>query len=188
MNANLDVPAVGGVTNADQTGSGSTQLITNSSQTLSASPTAAAHMSTGRLARTDALVNDDDRSESVPEVTVLMPCLNEAETLATCVRKALASLESLGIAGEVLIADNGSTDGTAGAAREQGAALVCGGRVHALVRLRSLGFRDWVAARLGSRMALWPRVLYRRRAGNLKPTLFFILSVPPPRACFHPDP
>jgi len=124
MNANLDVPAVGGVTNADQTGSGSTQLTTNSSQTLSASPTAAAHMSTGSLARTDALVNDDDRSVSVPEVTVLMPCLNEAETLATCVRKALASLESLGIAGEVLIADNGSTDGSQEIATSLGARVV----------------------------------------------------------------
>src|SRR6266404_4326385 len=124
MNANLDVPAVGGVTSADQTASGSTPLTTNSSQTLSASPAAAVHISTGRLARTDALINDDDRSVSAPEVTVLMPCLNEAETLATCVRKALASLESLGIAGEVLIADNGSTDGSQEIATSLGARVV----------------------------------------------------------------
>src|SRR6478752_2172237 len=46
------------------------------------------------------------------ELTILLPCLDEAETLATCIRKARASLASLHIVGEVLIADNGSTDGS----------------------------------------------------------------------------
>ena len=46
------------------------------------------------------------------ELTILMPCLNEAETLATCIGKARGFLERTGIAGEVLIADNGSTDGS----------------------------------------------------------------------------
>ena len=46
------------------------------------------------------------------ELTVLMPCLNEAETLAICIGKANDSLKNLGIDGEVLIADNGSTDGS----------------------------------------------------------------------------
>ena len=44
------------------------------------------------------------------EVTVVMPCLNEADTLATCIRKALTAMRDAGIAGEVVIADNGSTD------------------------------------------------------------------------------
>ena len=43
--------------------------------------------------------------------TILMPCLNETETLASCIRKAQQSLNDLDIQGEVLIADNGSTDG-----------------------------------------------------------------------------
>src|ERR1700754_1580268 len=55
------------------------------------------------------------------EVTVLMPCLNEAETLATCIRKALDSLADLGIDGEVLVSDNGSTDGSQEIARANGA-------------------------------------------------------------------
>jgi glycosyltransferase involved in cell wall biosynthesis len=58
------------------------------------------------------------------EMTVLMPCLNEAETLAVCIRKALASLETLGVKGEVLIADNGSTDGSQEIATTLGARVV----------------------------------------------------------------
>ncbi|AXQ31796.1 glycosyltransferase family 2 protein [Solimonas sp. K1W22B-7] len=46
------------------------------------------------------------------ELTILMPCLDEAETVATCVKKARRFLDSQGIAGEVLVADNGSTDGS----------------------------------------------------------------------------
>ncbi len=46
------------------------------------------------------------------ELTILMPCLNEAETLAVCIRKAQAGLAKAGVRGEVLIADNGSTDGS----------------------------------------------------------------------------
>src|SRR5258708_3620889 len=41
-----------------------------------------------------------------------MPCLNEAETVATCVRKAMGFLAESGIDGEVVVADNGSTDGS----------------------------------------------------------------------------
>lgn len=46
------------------------------------------------------------------ELTILMPCLNEAETLAVCIDKAQAFLRRSGIDGEVVIADNGSTDGS----------------------------------------------------------------------------
>ena len=46
------------------------------------------------------------------ELTILMPCLDEAETLAVCIDKAQAYLASSGVDGEVLIADNGSTDGS----------------------------------------------------------------------------
>ena len=58
------------------------------------------------------------------ELTVVMPCLNEAETVATCVRKAMAFLAANGIAGEVVVADNGSTDGSQRLAAEAGARVV----------------------------------------------------------------
>jgi hypothetical protein len=58
------------------------------------------------------------------ELTILMPCLNEAETVATCVRKARSFLTRTGIEGEVLVADNGSSDGSPQLAREAGARVV----------------------------------------------------------------
>ena len=64
----------------------------------------------------------DDTSEL--ELSVVMPCLNEAETLATCIRKAQRSLDDLGIQGEVVVADNGSTDGSQSIATELGARVV----------------------------------------------------------------
>lgn len=58
------------------------------------------------------------------ELTILMPCLDEAETLATCIDKAQGFLARTGIAGEVLIADNGSTDGSRQIALAHGARVV----------------------------------------------------------------
>jgi glycosyltransferase involved in cell wall biosynthesis len=58
------------------------------------------------------------------ELTILMPCLNEAETLATCIDKAKGFLERTGIKGEVLISDNGSTDGSREIAEAHGARVV----------------------------------------------------------------
>ncbi len=58
------------------------------------------------------------------ELTVVMPCLNEAETVATCVRKAVQFIADRGIAGEVVVADNGSTDGSQRLAEEAGARVV----------------------------------------------------------------
>lgn len=55
------------------------------------------------------------------ELSVIMPCLNEAETLAVCIRKAQAAIDAAGIAGEIVIADNGSTDGSQRIAEEEGA-------------------------------------------------------------------
>ncbi|MBR1814048.1 MAG: glycosyltransferase family 2 protein [Lachnospiraceae bacterium] len=55
------------------------------------------------------------------ELTVLMPCLNEAETLKTCITKAQKAIAEMGIEGEVLIADNGSTDGSIEIAESCGA-------------------------------------------------------------------
>jgi len=58
------------------------------------------------------------------ELTILMPCLNEALTLATCINKAKTFLETNNIDGEILIADNGSTDGSQNIAKELGARVV----------------------------------------------------------------
>lgn len=58
------------------------------------------------------------------ELTIVMPCLNEAETVAVCVRKARGWLEQNNVAGEILIADNGSTDGSQQLAVEAGACVV----------------------------------------------------------------
>src|ERR1700681_4265074 len=58
------------------------------------------------------------------EVTVVMPCLNEARTVGRCVSKARASLDTLGVHAEIIIADNGSTDGSQELAVEQGARVV----------------------------------------------------------------
>jgi glycosyltransferase involved in cell wall biosynthesis len=58
------------------------------------------------------------------DLTCLMPCLNEAETIELCIRQAQNSISRLGISGEILIADNGSTDGSQDIARELGARVV----------------------------------------------------------------
>lgn len=58
------------------------------------------------------------------ELTILMPCLNEAETVAVCVSKARLFLERSGVCGEVLVADNGSTDGSQQKAVAAGARVV----------------------------------------------------------------
>lgn len=58
------------------------------------------------------------------ELTILMPCLNEAETLAICIRKAKKFLSENNIDGEVLISDNGSTDGSQDIAKAEGARVV----------------------------------------------------------------
>jgi hypothetical protein len=67
--------------------------------------------------------HDVERTETV-ELTVLMPCLNEAETVATCVRSARRFLDEHGLRGEVLIADNGSTDGSQRLAEQAGARVL----------------------------------------------------------------
>ena len=58
------------------------------------------------------------------ELSIIMPCLNEAETLERCIVKAMAFLAASGISGEVLIGDNGSTDGSQEIARRAGARVV----------------------------------------------------------------
>ena len=87
-------------------------------------------------------VVDASRSEQ-PELTILMPCLNEAETLAVCIQKARSFLDRSGVHGEIVVADNGSTDGSQEIARQ------CGARV-VEVAMRGYG----AALYFGSRAAL----------------------------------
>ena len=58
------------------------------------------------------------------EMTILMPCLNEAETIGACIQKAQQFLHKENVNGEVLIADNGSTDGSQDIARSLGARVI----------------------------------------------------------------
>ena len=58
------------------------------------------------------------------ELTILIPCLNEAETIEVCIRKASAFMDGQNISGEVLVADNGSTDGSQSLAKALGARVV----------------------------------------------------------------
>ncbi|MDX9690337.1 MAG: glycosyltransferase family 2 protein [Proteobacteria bacterium] len=59
-----------------------------------------------------------------PELSIVMPCLNEARTVVACVAKALGFLREAGIKGEVVVADNGSTDDSASLAAQAGARIV----------------------------------------------------------------
>src|SRR3954467_9207541 len=67
---------------------------------------------------------NESRVEQTPEVSVVLPCLNEADTIAACIRKAKEALAEQGINGEVIVADNGSTDGSQQLARELGARVI----------------------------------------------------------------
>ncbi len=58
------------------------------------------------------------------ELSVVMPCLNEADTLETCIRKAQAALREQAISGEIIVADNGSTDASTQIAERCGARLI----------------------------------------------------------------
>jgi len=59
-----------------------------------------------------------------PDVSVVIPCLNEADTLETCIDKAQRALQESGLSGEIIIADNGSTDGSQAIARRRGVRLI----------------------------------------------------------------
>ena len=68
----------------------------------------------------------DDAVDEVAEklVSVIIPCLNEAENIEQCVRSAWDAMASAGIVGEVIVADNGSDDGSAELAQIAGAHVV----------------------------------------------------------------
>src|SRR5256885_15343127 len=59
-----------------------------------------------------------------PEISVVIPCLNEARSIGICVDKALEAFREIGICGEVVVADNGSNDGSVEIAEKLGARVV----------------------------------------------------------------
>src|SRR5262245_28278685 len=63
-------------------------------------------------------------TEEAIEISVVMPCLNEADTIGACVRRAQQALQDAGTSGEVIVADNGSEDGSAAIAAGLGARVV----------------------------------------------------------------
>jgi glycosyltransferase involved in cell wall biosynthesis len=65
-----------------------------------------------------------DPAAPAPLVSVVIPCLNEAQNIQQCVRAALAAIADMGVPGEVVVADNGSHDGSAALARAAGAFVV----------------------------------------------------------------
>jgi len=69
-------------------------------------------------------MQDSSSSNDLHDLTILLPCLNEAETLEICIRKASVFLKTSGIKGEILISDNGSTDGSQSIAQRLGVRIV----------------------------------------------------------------
>ena len=65
-----------------------------------------------------------EAQQNLPEVSIVMPCLNEADTLASCIGKATQALTENRISGEIIVADNGSTDGSQTIAINAGARLI----------------------------------------------------------------
>lgn len=100
----------------------------------------------GQKAKSKGLMDDnppdrlsvaiEDTIENL-ELSIVMPCLNEAETLGVCIQKARDYLDRHGIPGEIVVADNGSTDGSPAIALNMGARVV---------RVRSQGYGSALAA------------------------------------------
>jgi glycosyltransferase involved in cell wall biosynthesis len=84
--------------------------------------------------------------EILPELSIVMPCLNEAETLGTCIRKAQSALAELTIAGELVVADNGSNDGSQEIARRAGARVV---------NVRERGYGNALRAGMSAALGRW---------------------------------
>jgi glycosyltransferase involved in cell wall biosynthesis len=71
----------------------------------------------------EAVVAEAD-SLALPELSIVMPCLNEAETIGTCIQKAQSFLHQFRVQGEIVVADNGSTDGSQEIAKLMGARVI----------------------------------------------------------------
>lgn len=81
-------------------------------------------MEVGILPNLEEAVAPPTSEKSAPELSIVMPCLNEADTLEVCIRKAQQALREHNIAGEIIVADNGSTDGSQDIATRMGARVI----------------------------------------------------------------
>lgn len=84
-------------------------------------------MNTSALERCAAVASAQmppDEPNQAPELSIVLPCLDEIETLGVCIDKARASAERIGIVAEIVVADNGSTDGSRELALDRGARVV----------------------------------------------------------------
>src|ERR1700682_891326 len=83
---------------------------------------------TFRLSAMSVAQRPSRRTQTAPptavEVSIVMPCLNEAETLARCIGHAQSAVEKGGFSAEIIVADNGSSDGSQRIARELGVRVV----------------------------------------------------------------
>jgi glycosyltransferase involved in cell wall biosynthesis len=78
----------------------------------------------GQITQDAPAILDVIPSSQAVEVSIVLPCLNEHETLGTCISKVMKTLEASGLKGEVIVADNGSTDGSIEIAQLGGAQVV----------------------------------------------------------------
>lgn len=81
-------------------------------------------LSRPRVTPLSEALRDIDSVDERIELTVVIPCLNESDTLEHCLKKAQLGLQAAGVAGEIVVADNGSTDGSIEIARGMGVRLV----------------------------------------------------------------
>ena len=101
------------------------------------------------------------------EVSVVMPCLNEEATIGTCIEKAQDALKKLGILGEVIVADNGSTDTSVAIAEKMGASVV-----HQPLRGYGAAYLAGIAAARGKHIVIGDSdntYDFRELAGFLQP-------------------
>jgi glycosyltransferase involved in cell wall biosynthesis len=84
-------------------------------------------VSVGRLDATQSSIGQQGvavMNDGELEVSVVIPCLNEHETIGVCVQKAVGALAQSGLSGEVIVAENGSTDGSVEIAESVGARVI----------------------------------------------------------------
>jgi glycosyltransferase involved in cell wall biosynthesis len=80
---------------------------------------------TTEIIKTDATTQSStDAAERLVDISVVIPCLNEANSIGICVGKALDAFKAGGLRGEVIVADNGSTDGSTDIAKKLGARVI----------------------------------------------------------------
>ncbi len=97
-----------------------------------------------RVSSPDASLQLTVETRQKVEVSVVIPCLNEANSLGYCVDKAVTAFRNAGLSGEVVVADNGSTDGSIQIAEEHGARVV-----HVQERCYGAALRAGIAAARG---------------------------------------